>query len=178
MNSLGRFVFVFIVWTCLLELDPAAPWYTNLTASGPKPCPDCKSPSSASATSQVRGSRELLPQWRSREGCADCCQDQWNGVRHLLGFCLPFLWISAVLKGPNISYKTLSLLSTAPPQLCLVRAQFNPLSFQTMLSHAPSLFCFFSRVSLLSLQRRAYAGMMLYDDTRLSYFPVCWGLSC
>lgn len=32
----GRFDFVFTVWTFLLELDPAVPWYTNLTVSGPK----------------------------------------------------------------------------------------------------------------------------------------------
>lgn len=53
-NSSGRFGFFLMVWTHLLELDPATYWYTNLAASRPKRCPGCKSPSPASATSQVR----------------------------------------------------------------------------------------------------------------------------
>lgn len=191
INSSGCFGFVFIVWTCLLEPDPAAPCYTNLSASGPKSFPDCEPPSSVSATSQVRGSRKLLPQWRSREGCADFCQDQWSGVRHLLGFFLPCLCLSAVLKGLNVSYETLSLLSTAPPQLRLLKELFSPLSFQNALSHSPSLFCCFSQVSLLSLCKRAYACIfptkppqeaavssctllsLLSAGTWPCYFPVC-----
>lgn len=65
----GRFDFVFTVWTFLLELDPAVCWYTNLTASGPKLCSGSKSPSLASTTHQVRGSRELAMVEEQRRLC-------------------------------------------------------------------------------------------------------------
>lgn len=100
--SSGRCGLLSEMRTCLLELHPAAPWYSNLTAAGPKPCPDCGFPSPASATRPVRGSRELC-HGGGEAGLRRLMPGPWSGVRHLHGFCLPFLCISAVLKGLSIS---------------------------------------------------------------------------
>jgi len=82
--------FIFVVRTCLLELDPAA----ALTVSGPKLLKQ--------QVSQLRqhhkpGKRQqsALQWWRNRKDCTDCCQGQWHGACSAFGclfYASPQFW--------------------------------------------------------------------------------------